>query len=297
MSNTTTETMALTADEIDPTKIILSERKTKVWNWREGNELKSRSQHFAEVYYGEPGQKLVLLVKDARTNGIKTSAKFKSAFMSLNLSDEQSNTLKTNVDNVILMKAYNNRHSLMPSKANVINDPAVMKVLYNGIVKAGRPKDEPGPNGETEYWQDQITASVPTKRRSKEIAVDDSLCLVEDLDGRPFDWNQIERMVLPEVAVEVEQLVFSADAVKAKCRYRLLVTPEKATASITTRRRLEQKEDAERVVRRPPNDACALDSPPLKKYRPAEAAQGSAESEPPLKKYKPADSSSPPRDE
>lgn len=247
MSRDPQTTVAIPIDKVDPTKIQVSKLKEKETVWREknGNRM-SRVKKFFNVSY--EGRELVLLFNNVRTNnGIKIMQrqKFTSAFMSVNLDDEVSAQVKNVVDEAILQQLFERKDEIMPpEKVNNITSKEVMWILYKGLVTKGNKKEELGADGNVEFWPDQITATVPTSRRRESdgdnpVTIDRSLLVVEDMDGNPLEASQIGRGTLQEAVLEVEELVITNGIVKARCRFRLLVSPTKQVSKITTKRRLE----------------------------------------------------------
>jgi hypothetical protein len=233
--------VAIALEDLDPNKIILSELKHTTRTWKEKNELKSRSSAYCNVYYGTEGVNLVVVMKDLRTNsGIQVSKLYNSLFMSVNLDTDQSKALSHKLDGPVTEQLFTKRFEVFPNKARAIASASMMGAFYKGIVTAGKEKAERGVDGETEFWQDQITASVPMKKVANQTTINPALCPVEDMQGNPYAWTALDRTRFAETVIEIERINFTADACKAMCRYRLLVTPEQAAGRITTKRKLEQ---------------------------------------------------------
>jgi hypothetical protein len=245
------EQLALSVSDIEASKVILSEKKTKKWQWKEDGELKSRTQTYAEVYYGEEGRKLCFTLSDVKTiNGIQTMTKFNSGFMSINLTPEQSQEVRNKLDNVLFKLAYENRVEMM-KKGGKISHPSEMRLMFQGFVKEGEEKkDKPG-----EFWGDQVTAKVPTKRRKQQVIVDDNLCVVEDLGGKPYSWTALDRKGLKEIAIEVDRMIFDKD-ITVRGSYRLIVPNEVSRPKIVTKRKLQLR-----------NEEPGVSSGPLKKTK------------------------------
>ena len=275
---TTVECIAVHVDEVEEKKVILSECKTKKWTWKEDDgSSKSRTQSYAEVYYGKKGNKLTFTLSDNRTiNGIQTT-RFKSAFMSLNLSSEQSAHIKTQLDNLIFQRVFENRATHL-KRGTEIEHPSEIRLMYQGIIKKGDLK----PDGSGDRWNDQITCTVPTKRKGQQTVVDENLCTIEDLEGRPYAWTALDRKDIKEVCIEVDRIVFAKD-IKVVCKFRLIVPNAKTAPRVMTKRKLLQraareKEDEEKSKGGSPNtsssskrgapvDEESTITPPSKKVR------------------------------
>lgn len=233
-----TEVISIPLNELDPSKFMFSEKKSNSWNFKDKKTGKQRtgSKTYVELYYDKPGQKLSFVLNDVKSfNGIQTTDNFKRGFMSVNLKKEKSEQVRAFVDTPVFNLAFQYRNDLIKG-GNKINAPAEMRIIYDGVVVEGKDK----PDGSGEKWDDQLTCTVPMKKKGQQPIVDDNLCTVEDLEGRPYAWSAIEGKNLKEVAVEVDKVVF-ADKIRIQGTYRLIVPEDKAAAKVTTKRRLEQK--------------------------------------------------------
>jgi hypothetical protein len=100
--NNDCESMGVDLNDFDPSKLILSEKKTKSWAWLQDGTMNKGSREYAEVYYGKPGNKLNLILTDLKTPmGIQISLRYGSGFMSCKLSTEQSAEISQKVDDAI----------------------------------------------------------------------------------------------------------------------------------------------------------------------------------------------------
>jgi hypothetical protein len=239
-NNDEMECLAVNIDEVQTKKLTMSGVLKKVWNWREDGAVKSRTQIYAEVYYAKPKNKFTFTLNDVRTiNGIQTSQKFKSGFMSLNLSPEQSAHVRKQVDDCIFQLCFDNRVEMM-KKGNKITHPSEMRMMFAGIVKDGDEKND----GSGERWQDQITCTVPTKRKGQQVVVDENVCVVEDLDGKPYSWTGLDQKTLKEVAIEIDRVVFGKE-ITVRGVYRLVVPDCKTVPRVMTKRKLQQRQESE----------------------------------------------------
>jgi hypothetical protein len=236
--NQTLEVMIPNIEDLDPSKFIMSEKLVNNWTWKSKDDgsMQKRTQVYANMDYEKKGQKLQFAISDLRTfNGIQIS-KFKKGFMSVNLSDEQSDEIKSRVDKVIFEKCYENRKSLL-KKGGQINHPAEMKMMYEGVVTKGDPKGD----GSEDCYQDQITCTVPTKKKGHNVLIDSNLCPVEDLDLEVFDWKSVDGKRLKEVVVEIEKITFD-QVIKVRARYRLITIDGKTAPRAMTKRKIQQQE-------------------------------------------------------
>jgi len=232
------EVVAVPLDQLDKSKFMFSEKKTKSWNFTDKKTGKQRvgAQTYTEVYYEKPGQKLCFLLEDVRSfNGVQTTDSFKRGFMSVNLKSEKSQLVRQYVDTPIFQLSFQHRASLIKGGTKIQN-PSEMRIIYEGIVKTGEEKKD----GTGECWDDQLTCNVPMKKKGQQAIVDDNMCTVEDLDGRLYAWSALDGKNLKEVAVEVDKVVFG-DKIRINGVYRLIVPEEMARAKVTSRRRMEHK--------------------------------------------------------
>jgi hypothetical protein len=230
------EQMAVELEEIESTKIHLSNKKSKTWQWKEDGVLTSRSQTFAEVYYGDGTNKFNFTLENLRTiNGIQTKEKHKSGWMSVNLKAEQSAEIRTKVDDPMFQAAFNSRKKMM-KKGNKITHPSEMRMMFQGIVKDGAEKQD----GSGQCWEDQVTCTIPLKRKAKQLVLDENECVVEDLDGRPYPWTGIDGKRIREAVIEIERMVFGAE-ITVRAVYRLIVVDEKARPRVITKRKREKR--------------------------------------------------------
>lgn len=241
------EVIAIPIQELDPHKFMFSAKKERTWNFKDKKTGNNRSgkQIYAEVYYEKPGQKLCFMMEDLRSfSGIQTTDSFKRGFMSINLKGDRSGQLYNAVDKPIFSLCYENRHLFMPDIAHTIVSPEMLMLLYKGVVSKGKKKKD-----SDEFWDDSLTCNVPMKKKGQQVVVDDNLCQVEDMDGRPYAWSSLDGKTLKEVAVEVDKVTFDSgkNTVRVNCTYRLIVPDEKARPKVTTRRRLEQKSASKAV--------------------------------------------------
>lgn len=227
------ETCAVHVDDISQADLILSDKKIKTWRWLEDGASKSRNQTYAEVYYKKKGTKLIFTFGDVRTiRGIQTSVKFKSGFMSVKLPLGKTEQLRR-LDDLMFKLAFEHRVAMM-KKGGKIDHPSQMRLLFQGLVKDGDEKDDGG------KWDDQITCTVPTKRKGQQVIIDDNECVVEDLDGKPYSWTALDGKTIKELAIEVDRMVFDNKGITVRGLFRLIVPDDRTRARVTTKRKLEQ---------------------------------------------------------
>lgn len=222
-------------NEIQPDDVKMSTRKENKWNWVENGEMKTRSETYA-LALNSAGQPLKFTLTDVRTvNGIQTGKKFTnkkgSAYMSINLTPEQSAEVKRFIDARLFDLCYANKNYL--KRGNQINHKQQMEMLFTGIVKQGNEKSD----GSGDRWPDQITANVPTKIHQKQMVVDEAVCTIEDLNGSPFSWLGLQQTTrLAEVVIEVTKIVFK-DTISVRAQYRLITPDTQTVAKVTTQRK------------------------------------------------------------
>jgi hypothetical protein len=234
--------MSITAEvipsvsEVNKSDMILSDKKVKSWNWtdKEG-KTHAGSQDYAELYYKESGKKMAIALTDVRTiNGIQTTNDGKRGFMSINLTDEQSSDIQKKVDDSIFNLVFDQRKDLL-KQGNKISHPSEIRLMFKGFIKEGDEKKDGG------RWNDQITVSVPMKKKSNQLVVDDNICSVEDLEGNPYNWMGLDRQKLKDVVIEVEKIVLGKD-ISLRGVLRMVVPDAKARPRVTTKRKLEQSD-------------------------------------------------------
>jgi hypothetical protein len=237
---TQSETMAVELADIDRTKLILSDKLTKKWSWMQDGKMNSGSRDYAEVYYGNTGEKLVIILNDLRTPmGIQTSVKYKTGFMSFKLTTEQSTEIRQKIDEQLFKLVFDKRVSHMKGKGARIQHPSEMRMMFQGLVKDGDPKAE----GSAECWPDQITCTVPTKKKGQQVVLDENVCVVEDLDGKPYSWMALDGKLMKEVAIEISEIRIDKE-ICVKTKIRLLVPDAKTIPRVMTKRKLQQRLEA-----------------------------------------------------
>lgn len=240
-------------DDIKQTEILISSRKTKVWKWQEEGESKSRTQVYVDVYYGKPENPFVFTVEDVSTyQGIKVSGKSQTAYMSINLPSDISNKIKTVVDNAMFNKCYAKRADLF-AKGNKITQQSEMKIMYQGLIRDGDEKKDKDGNVTGGNWPDQLTCTVPTKKKANQVIIDEQQCTIEDLDGKPYSWMALDGKKLKEVVIQVDRIVFDKD-ICVRGKYRLIVVNDKTAPRFMTKRRLEQVNVSAHNEKKPRHD-------------------------------------------
>jgi hypothetical protein len=246
-----TDIVAMPIQDLEAEKFMFSEKKIKSWDFKNkktGKQMKG-AQPYVECYYEKPGQKLCFTIENVKSyNGVQTGENLKRGFMSVNLTEDMSKSVKKFVDSVIFQLCFNHRAELVKN-GKKITSPAEMRIIYSGCVTEGKDKED----GTGECWQDQLTANVPMKRKGQQSVVDDNLCVIEDLDSKPYAWSALDGVNLREVAVEVEKVTF-AEVIRVNMLYRLITPDEKAKPRVTTKRRLEAKTTASSSKRKAGDD-------------------------------------------
>ena len=139
--------------------------------------------------------------------------------------------------------AFQNRQALIKNGAKILA-PEMMRIIYEGVCVDGKLKNEKNP--EEGAWDDTITGNLAMKKKGQQSVLDDNLCQIEDLDGKPYAWTALDGKNLKEVVFEVDKIVFG-DQIRVHLNYRLIVPEEKAVPKVTTKRRstaLVQQSDA-----------------------------------------------------
>jgi hypothetical protein len=237
-----TEIVALPLKELEPTKFMFSEKKTKSWDFMDQKTKTKRngSKTITHLYYGTPGSKLCFVLNNVKSyQGIQTPESFKKGYIQFTLSKEQSQELKTYLENPVFSLCYQHKNTLIKG-GNKIQAPAEMRIIYSGIIKDGKEKSE----GSGEYWPDQISLDVPMKKKGQQVTVDDNLCTIEDADNTPYSWSALDGKNIAEVVVQVEEVSFgtaAGDKIRMKGVVKLISVDDKAAPKITTKRRMEQK--------------------------------------------------------
>jgi hypothetical protein len=248
MQNTATATaseiLAVPIAEFDISKLKLSEVQQREWSWTDATGLRqTKKKTFVNVNYNDKSGLYLSLPEGSRTNGgVKVSQNYKTGFMSLNLSENHSSELRS-VDAAFGDLIFANAAKLLPSKVKMLQSRNVIDVLMRGLVQNGGIKGT-GISGETEYWQDQITATIPTKRFKQQCSVDLKSLTIEDRNGVPIASDQLAGKTFKEVVLHVQSLNIEPDTVRLQCSYRYLVVDEVAIQKVVTRRKLEQREIA-----------------------------------------------------
>ena len=234
----TMTSVAIPLLDLDPTKFKFSSKKTKSWDFVDKAKKKcSGSKQWVELYYENEGQKLCFALDDMKSfSGIQQGKDFKRGFMSLSMKKEISEMVRKQLDVPIFNLAFMHRKDLLKNGAK-IKEPAEMRIIFNGVVTDGQEKkDEPGKN-----WDDNITATIPMKKKGQQVIVDDDICVIEDVQGKPYSWTALDKKPLKEVAVEIDKISFS-DKIKVEMTFRLIVPDALAVPKITTKRRLEHRD-------------------------------------------------------
>jgi hypothetical protein len=256
--------VALLVKEIDSSKIMLSEKKVKTWNFKDASgKVISGSQTWGDVYYGEPGKQLMFTVENVRTTGgvMPSGNNMKKSFMSVKLSAEQSEEIKEKIDKKLFDLMFAERVIFMknPSK---IKEPANMSGMFQGVVKEGPLKSD----GSGECWPDELTADIPMKKVGKQPTVNSDICVIEDLSGSPYAYTALSSCDISEVVVQVDRIVVS-DTIKVKCSYRVIVPKGSAPSRVMTKRKLDQRraeEEAASAVMDQPTSSNIVEPPTQK---------------------------------
>lgn len=234
------EQQAINLEDIDKNLVRIDDvKKVKKWNWVKDGKVISGSREFANVYYGNSDQKMVIVLQDVKSyKGIQQSVKYNSAFISFKLTPEQSALLKEKLDQVIMKLIFDKRQAFLGSKGSKMNHVSEMSLIFQGVVKEGEPKqDDP-----SVCWPDQLTCTVPTKRKGQDIEVDLKQCQIEDLDCRPYSWMDVDGSTgIKEVAFQIDEIKFGKE-VNVKTSARLIVPDIMSTPKIVTKRKLEQRQ-------------------------------------------------------
>ena len=243
MKKNLVEEITPNAEDVNGSMMRFSNEKKNEWQYKDNNGTPcTRTQRYFEVYTSNSDQdkKFCFTLCDVKTiNGIQTSTKFAkgSALISVNLTKEQSAMVRNNVNQPIYDLVYKNRVAVFKnkSKTDQMTHPSLMQALFMGIVKNGEDKND----GSGTQWNDQITASVPFKKKSSEIIVNENLCRVEDIEGNVFPWSNLDKQKIKEIVFEIDRVTASDTEAKVRCNCRLIVVDAKSAPKIMTKRKLE----------------------------------------------------------
>jgi hypothetical protein len=252
------EQLAVPIQELRKDQFKLSDKKVKSWNWTD-KEGKAHigSQEFVEVYYGKKQSPLTFSISDVRTiNGIQTSNDNKRGFMSVNLKEDQSSEIRKMLDDNLFDMVFENRKELL-KHGHKISHPSEIRLMFQGFVKDGDEKHD-GTGGR---YNDQITCTVPMKRKGQQIIVDDNVCIVEDLDGKPYNWMGLDRQKLKDIVIEVEKIIFGKD-ISVRGTIRLVVPESKSRPRVVTKRQVDNRSSTTSA-----KDVEEFDTPPTKKQK------------------------------
>lgn len=236
--NYDSESMGVELCDFDPAKLILSEKKTKSWAWMQDGKMNKGSREYAEVYYERPGKKLVLILNDLKTPmGIQISTRYGSGFMSCKLTPEQSTEISQKIDDAIFNGVFEKRLEFMKGKGSKIQHPSEMKMMFQGLVKEG--DDKPDGSGR---WPDQITCTVPTKKKGQQVIVDENFCAIEDLKSKPYSWMALDGQNIKEWGIEVTEIKLDKE-ISVKGKVRLIVPNTETVPRVMTKRKLSMRTD------------------------------------------------------
>jgi len=233
---------------LNPGDIRVSGLQNRTWKWNNPDGTKGqRTQQYAEVYHGTGDKKLIValeLEEDADDrrglrciNGVQLNQQWGKGWMTVNLPKSLSEQIKSKIDDTIFNLIYQRRESLL-KRGKEMTEPVAMKVIYNGLVKAGEEK----PDGSGDRWDDQITLDVPVKRdrNRTELNVDEEKCCVEDPKGNFSSWKTLQRSDLLQVVIQIDKVLLGND-IRVKGSYRLVVSKNETFERIVTKRKLMQR--------------------------------------------------------
>lgn len=240
--------------DLDPSKIIISGKKMYTYNFKDKTtgQMTSASQPYVEVYYGQPGQKLQFLLPDMISYGGIAKASQKKAFMGFSLKKEMSDLIKQKIHAPIITQLFSNIRTLAPSKD--YPQKMFLEHDFRGMVQKGNVRDE----NTGERWNDSMPCNVMMKKVQGQWTIDDNLCQVEDLDGKPYSWTALGGKNLAEVIVEVEKMKLLPDkGFSFNVFVRGIVSEEKAAPKVISQRRrrmMEMKAAEEKADQPPPSE-------------------------------------------
>jgi Mor family transcriptional regulator len=235
------EIVAVPLSEFDVSKLTFSEIKNREWSWKDssGKEITKKTT-FVNVQYDGGNGLYLTLPEGSRTNGgVRVSQNYKNGFMSLNLSETQASELKA-VDEAFGDLIFANVAKMLPSKVKMLSSRKFLDVLFRAMVQSGGVKGT-GNDGKAEYWPDQLTATVPTKRVKQQVSVDPLSITIEDRNGIPVASDQIAGKTFKEVVIHVDTVKIEPDSIRLQCTYRYLVVDEVAIQKVVTRRKVDQR--------------------------------------------------------
>ncbi len=234
--------VAVDVDDLDPEKIMISPVMTKSWSYKhkETGEPCKGSYPYVHVYYEKPKQQFVPQIKNVRTNGIQTSSKYQSLFLSANLTEEQSKMMRSKIDDRIAELLFDVRKDLLKGYSNLskITKPADVSFIMAPFVKDGQPK----PDDSGDKYDDQITTTVPSKKVNKQVVVNSDVCTIEDINGKPYSWAGINGN-LAELAIGVLMIKYD-EQIKYVTEARVITPTEPSRAKVVTKRKLDQAKES-----------------------------------------------------
>jgi hypothetical protein len=241
--NTTEEVIAIDLEDLDSEKIMISPVMTKKWSYKhkETGEMCTGSYPYVLIYYEKQKQGLFVTFNDIRTNnGIQTSAKYSSLFLSCNLTEEQSAMAKKKIDDRVAELLCEVRQQFLKGHSNLgkIKQPSDVSFLMRPFVQDGQLKGD----GSEDKYNDQITTTVPSKKVNKQVVVNEDVCTIEDTNGKPYAWAAIGGQSLSSLTLGIVSVKMD-EVIKYTTEARIIVPTETSRAKVTTKRKLEQAKE------------------------------------------------------
>jgi hypothetical protein len=231
-------------DELDLSN-VQGRKLEKSWNFtnQEGKNIQGK-QVFAELYQNnDTDQKLSIMFPDLKTrSGVYLTPDGKSALVSFELDTKQSLDIKQKCDDKLKAFLYEKRKTLFAGTAlSGMHDP-IMFMGYTGVLKTGKFKDEKDES--KGRWNDVIPATLPTKKKGKQLSIDPNLCDILDEDSKEYSFMNLEGKTCSEVILELEKFVIKDATVVAKWNVRRLVVKGKDVPKLVSKRKLVQQQNA-----------------------------------------------------
>jgi hypothetical protein len=222
--------VAVPLEEVDTKSITITEEIKKTWSWKD-TDGKKNTRTVSLVEVGYDGKPFSFEMSKVRSNqGVQISTKFGSIFMSLNLTDEQSQLITEKIDNPLRNLLFKKR-SVLFKQGDKMTHVSEM-IMFTGLVKKGDPKND----GTGKNWPDQLTITVPSKKERGQPVIDSSVVSVEDIDGNALPFNAVEKDI-EEVIIEVMKIDLGKDFT-VRGRFRLIVSSGKAAVKVVSKRKL-----------------------------------------------------------
>jgi len=236
-----TEIIAVELKDLGAGDILLSDKQYKNWDFVDGSgkTVKGEKTYWYD-YYKQQKVKLCIVLKGLKSSkGIQTSMRNNkmSAFMSVNPDDGTKALIQNTIHKYQKQAIFANKDKLLPPHiAKNIKRVEDLEFIFDGIISPG--KEIKGKPGET--WKDSIMMTVPMSTKNNQQGVDTNLCIIEDPEGRPYNWTELDNKPLVEVILEVEMTHLKDGRIVSTLLLRSVVPDGVPHPKVTSRRKLDQ---------------------------------------------------------